>query len=158
ARVRRGIRPALEHSAVSTRSARHRTQQRRERTLRGRDVQLGRPAARAPDHGGRRRDRPRAFVHAGAPRRESVGTAAAASRGRTYLALGRVSNLPTVWTNVVAGIALAGGSFTRQMAIRLGIAASLFYVGGMFLNDAFDRGIDARERPERPIPSGRISA
>jgi len=28
----------------------------------------------------------------------------------------------------------------------------------MFLNDAFDRGIDARERPERPIPSGRVSA
>jgi 4-hydroxybenzoate polyprenyltransferase len=28
----------------------------------------------------------------------------------------------------------------------------------MFLNDAFDRAIDARERPERPIPSGAISA
>jgi 4-hydroxybenzoate polyprenyltransferase len=35
---------------------------------------------------------------------------------------------------------------------------SAFYVGGMFLNDAFDRAIDARERPERPIPSGRIGA
>jgi 4-hydroxybenzoate polyprenyltransferase len=33
-----------------------------------------------------------------------------------------------------------------------------FYVGGMFLNDAFDRDVDARERPERPIPSGRVSA
>ena len=28
----------------------------------------------------------------------------------------------------------------------------------MYLNDAFDREIDARERPERPIPSGRIGA
>ena len=28
----------------------------------------------------------------------------------------------------------------------------------MFLNDAFDREIDARERPERPIPAGEISA
>src|SRR5262249_15777195 len=28
----------------------------------------------------------------------------------------------------------------------------------MYLNDAFDRAIDARERPERPIPSGRIGA
>ena len=27
----------------------------------------------------------------------------------------------------------------------------------MFLNDAFDAAIDARERPERPIPSGRIA-
>ena len=35
---------------------------------------------------------------------------------------------------------------------------SLHYVGGMFLNDAFDREIDAVERPERPIPSGAMSA
>ena len=28
----------------------------------------------------------------------------------------------------------------------------------MYLNDAFDRESDARERPERPIPSGRIGA
>jgi 4-hydroxybenzoate polyprenyltransferase len=35
---------------------------------------------------------------------------------------------------------------------------SAFYVGGMYLNDAFDRGIDAIERPERPIPAGQISA
>ena len=33
-----------------------------------------------------------------------------------------------------------------------------FYTGGMYLNDAFDREIDARERPERPIPSGRVTA
>jgi 4-hydroxybenzoate polyprenyltransferase len=32
------------------------------------------------------------------------------------------------------------------------------YIGGMFLNDAFDREIDARERPERPIPSGLVTA
>ncbi len=35
---------------------------------------------------------------------------------------------------------------------------SLFYVGGMYLNDYFDRAIDARERPERPIPSGAMAA
>jgi 4-hydroxybenzoate polyprenyltransferase len=28
----------------------------------------------------------------------------------------------------------------------------------MFLNDAFDREFDARHRPERPIPSGRVTA
>lgn len=33
---------------------------------------------------------------------------------------------------------------------------SLAYIGGMFLNDAYDSGIDATERPERPIPSGQI--
>jgi heme O synthase-like polyprenyltransferase len=37
------------------------------------------------------------------------------------------------------------------------IAASLMYEGGMLLNDAFDRMIDARERPERPIPAGRVA-
>jgi 4-hydroxybenzoate polyprenyltransferase len=37
-------------------------------------------------------------------------------------------------------------------------AMTLFYVGGMYLNDAFDRHIDARERPARPIPAGEISA
>jgi 4-hydroxybenzoate polyprenyltransferase len=38
------------------------------------------------------------------------------------------------------------------------LAGSAFYVGGMFLNDAFDREYDARERAERPIPSGVVSA
>jgi 4-hydroxybenzoate polyprenyltransferase len=28
----------------------------------------------------------------------------------------------------------------------------------MYLNDAFDRGIDARDRPSRPIPSGAADA
>jgi len=31
------------------------------------------------------------------------------------------------------------------------------YLGGMVLNDVFDASLDARERPERPIPSGQIS-
>ena len=36
-------------------------------------------------------------------------------------------------------------------------ALSLFYVGGMFLNDAYDAEIDARERANRPIPRGDVS-
>lgn len=75
-----------------------------------------------------------------------------------YLALGRVSNLPTVWTNVLAGMVLAGAPVGAPTIVALLLAMSLFYVGGMYLNDAFDREIDARERPERPIPSGRITA
>lgn len=76
---------------------------------------------------------------------------------RTALKLGRVSNLPTVWSNVVAASVLAGGAPIRTLAFIAG-AMSLLYVGGMFLNDAFDAESDARERPERPIPSGEISA
>jgi hypothetical protein len=78
-------------------------------------------------------------------------------KGRAYLALGRPSNLPTVWTNVLAGAVLADAPIDRTLVPIL-ISASLFYVGGMFLNDAFDREIDAKERPERPIPSGKVSA
>lgn len=76
---------------------------------------------------------------------------------RTALKLGRVSNLPTVWSNVIAATVLAGGA-GWQIVVLVALAASLLYVGGMFLNDAFDAEIDARERPERPIPSGEVAA
>jgi 4-hydroxybenzoate polyprenyltransferase len=76
----------------------------------------------------------------------------------TALRLGRVSNVPTVWTNVAAGIALAGGGLEPRLLILLGLAVSLFYVGGMYLNDAFDARWDAVHRPERPIPAGHVRA
>jgi len=72
--------------------------------------------------------------------------------------LGRVSNLPTVWTNALAGIALAGVSPWQWAALPTALGLSLAYLGGMYLNDAFDRAIDARERPFRPIPSGAADA
>jgi len=75
----------------------------------------------------------------------------------TALRLGRVSNLPTVWTNTLAGALLAGAGVGGELAVAL-LAFSLFYTGGMFLNDAFDAPWDARERPERPIPSGAVGA
>jgi 4-hydroxybenzoate polyprenyltransferase len=76
----------------------------------------------------------------------------------TLLRLGRISNLPTVWTNVIAGSVIAGGSPQPVRLALLMIAMSSFYVGGMYLNDFFDRAIDARERPTRPIVSGEIAA
>jgi hypothetical protein len=77
---------------------------------------------------------------------------------RTALRLGRVSNLPTVWSNTLTGIVLAGGAVASGQTLVLLLALSLFYVAGMFLNDAFDREVDARERPERPIPAGEVNA
>jgi len=71
----------------------------------------------------------------------------------TMLRLGRVSNLPTVWTNAVAGATLAGGAEAGVLALAA-LSLSLSYVGGMWLNDAFDADIDARERKDRPIPTG----
>ena len=77
---------------------------------------------------------------------------------RVGLRLGRVSNLPTVWTNILTGMVLAGVSFEIRDLLILMLAGSSFYVGGMYLNDAFDAEIDQRERPERPIPSGQVTA
>src|SRR5579884_906706 len=73
-----------------------------------------------------------------------------------YLLLGRVSNLPTVWTNCLAGVILAGGTIGKP-TVALIVALSLIYTAGMYLNDAFDRDFDRQYRPERPIPSGEIS-
>ena len=64
---------------------------------------------------------------------------------RAWFRLGRVSNLPTVWSNVLAAVALAGagGAFVSPGALfGLLTALSLFYVAGMVLNDAFDAEIE----------------
>jgi 4-hydroxybenzoate polyprenyltransferase len=72
--------------------------------------------------------------------------------------LGRVSNLPTVWSNVLAALALSGELSLERHVLWVMLIFSIFYVGGMFLNDAFDRHIDKAQRPDRPIPSGQVSA
>lgn len=75
---------------------------------------------------------------------------------RTLLILGRVSNLPTVWTNCLAGWWLGGaGHGGRLPWLFLGV--SFLYIGGMFLNDAFDVDFDRQRRMDRPIPAGRIT-
>lgn len=76
----------------------------------------------------------------------------------TLLKLGRVSNLPTVWTNVIAGATIANTAATIADLVVIGLAMTAFYVGGMYLNDFFDRDIDARERPGRSIHAGDIGA
>lgn len=76
----------------------------------------------------------------------------------TLLRLGRVSNLPTVWTNALAGAVLATGAYPSLSIVLLAaLVLTLFYEGGMWLNDAFDAEIDAQERANRPIPMGEIS-
>jgi 4-hydroxybenzoate polyprenyltransferase len=81
-----------------------------------------------------------------------------APSAQTLLKLGRVSNLPTVWTNVIAGATIANAAASLIDVAVVGLAMTAFYVGGMYLNDFFDRDIDARERPGRPIHAGDISA
>lgn len=78
------------------------------------------------------------------------------ARWRSCLLLARVSNLPTVWTNVIAGVVVSGAAPGWRTLAALSAAVSLMYVAGMFLNDAFDHRFDAAVRPERPLPSGDI--
>lgn len=77
---------------------------------------------------------------------------------RALLELSRVSNLPTVWTNVLAAWIIASGPDWRWTSALgwLLLGASLIYSAGMILNDACDAAWDRDHRPERPIPGGRI--
>ncbi|MER6170321.1 SCO3242 family prenyltransferase [Streptosporangium sp. NPDC001681] len=72
---------------------------------------------------------------------------------RALLELVRAPAALSVPGDTMAGAAAAGRPATPGPAV-----ASLFlYLSGMALNDWADRKIDAVERPERPIPSGRIT-
>lgn len=83
-------------------------------------------------------------------------------RFKTLLTLCRISNLPTVWMNVLAATALASHAMGQPLAISAGfllmLALSCFYTGGMAFNDYCDRHWDAERQPYRPIPAGKITA
>jgi len=76
---------------------------------------------------------------------------------RGYLELLRPPNVVTAIADVLAGYAVAGRGQGSRLAWLLGATVCL-YAGGVVLNDYCDRAIDASERPERPIPSGRVTA
>ncbi|HXT11111.1 MAG TPA: UbiA family prenyltransferase [Candidatus Angelobacter sp.] len=77
-------------------------------------------------------------------------------RLRTLFVLGRASNLPTVWSNCLAGWWLGGHENPRKLPF-LFLGVTLLYIGGMYLNDAFDVNFDRQRRKERPIPTGAIA-
>ena len=74
---------------------------------------------------------------------------------RACLQLLRPANVATALADVLAGFAIAGLG-NRAALPWLLLATAALYAGGIVLNDVFDREIDRLERPERPIPSGRI--
>ena len=81
-------------------------------------------------------------------------------RFEAYASLVRLPNLFSAPPDVVLGAALvaaSGGSVSIPALAGLALASVLLYAGGTTLNDYFDAPVDARERPERPIPSGRVS-
>src|SRR5437879_5854897 len=80
------------------------------------------------------------------------------SRLRTYAQLVRLPNLPSALADVCLGALAARALPERWLPfLLLLLATACLYCGGMVWNDYFDVDQDRRERPERPIPSGRIS-
>ncbi|MEB2782503.1 UbiA-like protein EboC [Algoriphagus sp. C2-6-M1] len=91
------------------------------------------------------------------------------SRLFAYLQLTRPANVVTAIADIGAGFAVAGawgfiiadwGSGANEFLINLGwlsLSTIGLYAGGVAFNDVFDSDLDAVERPERPIPSGRAS-
>ncbi|GAA4722797.1 UbiA family prenyltransferase [Isoptericola chiayiensis] len=76
-------------------------------------------------------------------------------RWRDLAELVRVPAALTVPGDTLAGAAAAGWPCGRRTA-ALPVASACLYWAGMALNDWADRDLDADERPERPIPSGRV--
>lgn len=77
------------------------------------------------------------------------------SRLRTVAELVRAPAALTVPGDSLAGAAAAGWPFGAATP-ALAASSACLYWAGMALNDYADRDIDAVERPERPIPSGRV--
>lgn len=75
---------------------------------------------------------------------------------KAFLQLVRAPAALTVLGDTVAGAAAAGKPL-RGKRLLLPLSSVSFYWAGMALNDWADRELDATERPERPIPSGRVS-
>ena len=93
-----------------------------------------------------------------------MNTALSTPRLWAYLQMMRPANIITAWADILAGFAasgflVSGGQVTTNLMplAWLLLATTGLYGGGVVFNDVFDAELDALERPERPIPSGRAS-
>src|SRR5207247_1712034 len=91
--------------------------------------------------------------------------AVAEARPRMSMARGisRMLRPPNIFTAVaepIAGLAIARGGEVGagDRGLWLVPASAALYLAGLALNDFFDRHVDAKERPDRPIPSGAVPA
>ncbi len=80
----------------------------------------------------------------------------------TWLQLLRFPTVFTAISNILCGYLITHRLTIAELAqqkhlLFLLLSSAGLYLGGMVLNDVFDANLDAIERPERPIPSGRIS-
>lgn len=84
---------------------------------------------------------------------------------RSYAELMRLPNVFTALADVAMGFLFVQSANWRwdpwwdSWALGMLLTASaVLYIAGVILNDVFDLETDQRERPERPLPSGRISS
>lgn len=75
---------------------------------------------------------------------------------KPYLQLTRPANLVTAIADILAGMAIAQFTFSDFSPALLVVSTLGLYGGGVVMNDVFDAKLDAVERPERPIPSGKV--
>jgi hypothetical protein len=96
-----------------------------------------------------------------APRRRARRNPRALADARAallpYLRLVRAPAVFSALGDPLAGLLLDGDVPLPAPAARLSAASAMLYLAGMALNDLADRAEDARDRPERPIPSGAVS-
>lgn len=83
-------------------------------------------------------------------------------RVKEYLQLIRLPNVFTTPSNILAGYFAAVTTTAAAEAdgvhlIAIMVSSGLLYIAGIVLNDYFDIEIDKKERPSRPLPSGKIS-
>jgi 4-hydroxybenzoate polyprenyltransferase len=78
---------------------------------------------------------------------------------RDYLSLIRAPNLFTVPSNILAGYfaAVPIGMIDIGQLLSIIFSSIFLYVSGIVLNDYVDIKVDANERPDRPLVSGRIT-
>lgn len=74
----------------------------------------------------------------------------------------RPANIVTSVADILAGIAISdvldnGVSIPWLSIVLLVVSTACLYGGGIVFNDVFDADLDKIERPERVIPSGKIS-
>jgi 4-hydroxybenzoate polyprenyltransferase len=87
-----------------------------------------------------------------------------------YVQLTRPANIITAIADILAGFAISGAAiilldqenagYTTAQAVTLCwllLSTIGLYAGGIVFNDVFDAALDKKERPERPIPSAKVS-
>ena len=90
-----------------------------------------------------------------APRGPALAWAAPSDRTLVWAELLRLPALFTVPGDALAGAAATAAHPNSRTLLAIGSSLCL-YAAGMALNDWADHEEDARERPHRPLPSGRI--